>query len=238
MLGFKPAAGAARRGAALPRRRTASTPSSSRPGGGRSPSTSRPATCCGRASATDTEIYLDANRGWTANEAMEVLRRTEGLGLSMLEEPCDAGGGDGPPPAGAELQHPDRGRRKRAHRSATSPGNCSPAAATRSASRPRAAASPKPSRSSASARARRGRHHGQPDRHPDRAASPRSPLARPSRPPPAGPGSSPTILDMTDDLLAEPLEDRTTAPSGSARSPASARPSTRTSCEGTGRTRP
>jgi L-alanine-DL-glutamate epimerase-like enolase superfamily enzyme len=39
----------------------------------------------------DTEIYLDANRGWTANEAMEVLRRTEGLGLSMLEEPCDAG---------------------------------------------------------------------------------------------------------------------------------------------------
>ena len=39
----------------------------------------------------DAEIYLDANRGWTANEAMEVLRRTEGLGLSMLEEPCDAG---------------------------------------------------------------------------------------------------------------------------------------------------
>ena len=38
----------------------------------------------------DTEIYLDANRGWTANEAMEVLRRTEDLGLSMLEEPCDA----------------------------------------------------------------------------------------------------------------------------------------------------
>nr|BAD11152.1 cis,cis-muconate cycloisomerase [Arthrobacter sp. BA-5-17] len=38
----------------------------------------------------DTEIYLDANRGWTANEAMEVLRRTEGLGLSLLEEPCDA----------------------------------------------------------------------------------------------------------------------------------------------------
>lgn len=38
----------------------------------------------------DVEIYLDANRGWTANEAMEVLRRTEGLGLTMLEEPCDA----------------------------------------------------------------------------------------------------------------------------------------------------
>jgi len=36
------------------------------------------------------DIYLDANRGWTANEALEVLRRTEGLGLSLLEEPCDA----------------------------------------------------------------------------------------------------------------------------------------------------
>ncbi|GHG50405.1 muconate cycloisomerase [Sinomonas cellulolyticus] len=36
------------------------------------------------------EIYLDANRGWTANEAMEVLRRTDGLGLTALEEPCDA----------------------------------------------------------------------------------------------------------------------------------------------------
>lgn len=38
----------------------------------------------------EVEIYLDANRGWSANEAMEVLRQTEGLGLSMLEEPCDA----------------------------------------------------------------------------------------------------------------------------------------------------
>ncbi|MHA7303254.1 mandelate racemase/muconate lactonizing enzyme family protein [Pseudarthrobacter sp. MDT1-22] len=38
----------------------------------------------------DVELYLDANRGWTANEAIEVLRRTEGLGLSFLEEPCDA----------------------------------------------------------------------------------------------------------------------------------------------------
>lgn len=36
------------------------------------------------------EIYLDANRGWTANEALEVLRRTKGLGLTLLEEPCDA----------------------------------------------------------------------------------------------------------------------------------------------------
>ena len=36
------------------------------------------------------ELYLDANRGWTANEALEVLRRTEGLGITRLEEPCDA----------------------------------------------------------------------------------------------------------------------------------------------------
>jgi L-Ala-D/L-Glu epimerase len=38
----------------------------------------------------DVEIYLDANRGWTANEAMQVLQGTEGLGLTLLEEPCDA----------------------------------------------------------------------------------------------------------------------------------------------------
>lgn len=37
-----------------------------------------------------TELYLDANRGWSANEAMEVLRQTDGLGLTLLEEPCDA----------------------------------------------------------------------------------------------------------------------------------------------------
>ncbi|SKB73158.1 L-alanine-DL-glutamate epimerase [Arthrobacter sp. 31Cvi3.1E] len=37
-----------------------------------------------------TDLYLDANRGWTANEALEVLRRTSDLGLSLLEEPCDA----------------------------------------------------------------------------------------------------------------------------------------------------
>ena len=38
----------------------------------------------------DVELYLDANRGWTANEAMQVLQQTEGLGLTLLEEPCDA----------------------------------------------------------------------------------------------------------------------------------------------------
>lgn len=38
----------------------------------------------------EADIYLDANRGWTANEALEVLRQTADLGLSLLEEPCDA----------------------------------------------------------------------------------------------------------------------------------------------------
>lgn len=38
----------------------------------------------------NVELYLDANRGWTANEAMQVLEGTAGLGLTLLEEPCDA----------------------------------------------------------------------------------------------------------------------------------------------------
>jgi L-alanine-DL-glutamate epimerase-like enolase superfamily enzyme len=38
----------------------------------------------------DAELYMDANRGWTANEAAEVLRRTSDLGLQFLEEPDDA----------------------------------------------------------------------------------------------------------------------------------------------------
>src|SRR5699024_7957025 len=36
------------------------------------------------------EIYLDANRGWSANEAMEVLRQIEDLPITLFEEPCDA----------------------------------------------------------------------------------------------------------------------------------------------------
>lgn len=38
----------------------------------------------------DVEIYMDANRGWSANDAAEVLRRTDDLGLTFLEEPDDA----------------------------------------------------------------------------------------------------------------------------------------------------
>lgn len=36
------------------------------------------------------EIYLDANRGWSANQAAEVLRQTADLGLTFLEEPDNA----------------------------------------------------------------------------------------------------------------------------------------------------
>ena len=38
----------------------------------------------------DVVLYLDANRGWTANEALQVVRETEGVNLKYLEEPCDA----------------------------------------------------------------------------------------------------------------------------------------------------
>jgi len=38
----------------------------------------------------DAELYLDANRGWSANEALAVARACDGLGLLYLEEPCDA----------------------------------------------------------------------------------------------------------------------------------------------------
>ncbi|MGA1838228.1 enolase C-terminal domain-like protein [Herbiconiux sp. 11R-BC] len=39
---------------------------------------------------TDVELYLDANRGWTATEAVQVLDATAGLGLTYFEEPDDA----------------------------------------------------------------------------------------------------------------------------------------------------
>jgi L-alanine-DL-glutamate epimerase-like enolase superfamily enzyme len=38
----------------------------------------------------DVELYLDANRGWTAAEALRVLDATSGLGLTFFEEPDDA----------------------------------------------------------------------------------------------------------------------------------------------------
>ncbi|MDO5618650.1 mandelate racemase/muconate lactonizing enzyme family protein [Kocuria sp.] len=38
----------------------------------------------------EVELYMDANRGWSANEAAEVLRQTADLGLTFLEEPDDA----------------------------------------------------------------------------------------------------------------------------------------------------
>lgn len=39
---------------------------------------------------SEVEIYMDANRGWSANQAAEVLRQTSELGLTFLEEPDDA----------------------------------------------------------------------------------------------------------------------------------------------------
>ncbi len=38
----------------------------------------------------DVELYLDANRGWTATEAMRVLDACSDLGLTYFEEPDDA----------------------------------------------------------------------------------------------------------------------------------------------------
>jgi len=38
----------------------------------------------------DIELYLDANRGWTASEAVRVLDATSDLGLTSFEEPDDA----------------------------------------------------------------------------------------------------------------------------------------------------
>ncbi len=38
----------------------------------------------------EASLYLDANRGWTATEAMRVLGAVEDLDLLFFEEPCDA----------------------------------------------------------------------------------------------------------------------------------------------------
>ena len=36
----------------------------------------------------DVEIYVDANRGWTAEEALRAVRLLDDVGITMLEEPC------------------------------------------------------------------------------------------------------------------------------------------------------
>lgn len=36
----------------------------------------------------DVELYLDANRGWSAEEALRAVRLLDDVGLTMLEEPC------------------------------------------------------------------------------------------------------------------------------------------------------
>jgi L-alanine-DL-glutamate epimerase-like enolase superfamily enzyme len=38
----------------------------------------------------DAELYIDGNRGWTASESADAVRRLEGVGLSRVEELCPA----------------------------------------------------------------------------------------------------------------------------------------------------
>jgi L-alanine-DL-glutamate epimerase-like enolase superfamily enzyme len=38
----------------------------------------------------DSEIYLDGNRGWTAAESLEAIRRLDAVGLNRVEELCPA----------------------------------------------------------------------------------------------------------------------------------------------------
>ncbi|MCJ1688341.1 mandelate racemase/muconate lactonizing enzyme family protein [Rathayibacter sp. VKM Ac-2927] len=38
----------------------------------------------------DAELYIDGNRGWTAAESADAVRRLEGVGLSRVEELCPA----------------------------------------------------------------------------------------------------------------------------------------------------
>lgn len=38
----------------------------------------------------EAEIYVDANRGWTGNQAVSALPALMDAGVSLLEEPCDA----------------------------------------------------------------------------------------------------------------------------------------------------
>jgi len=43
-----------------------------------------------KAVGDDAEIYIDGNRGWTAPQAAEAVRQLEGVGLSRVEELCRA----------------------------------------------------------------------------------------------------------------------------------------------------
>lgn len=38
----------------------------------------------------DAELYLDGNRGWTAAESLDAIRRLDGVGLNRVEELCPA----------------------------------------------------------------------------------------------------------------------------------------------------
>ena len=100
----------------------------------------RRAARCAKSSATDIELYVDGNRGWTASESLRALNAMADLDLTLAEELCPADDVLGrrwlvercPVPFVAD---------ESAHDPATSPANCSAAPPPRSASRPPAPAS-------------------------------------------------------------------------------------------------
>ena len=78
----------------------------------------------------DVELYIDGNRGWTASESARALREMADLDLTFAEELCPADDVLGRRWLVAALPDPDHRRRERGHPRATSPGSCSAAAAT------------------------------------------------------------------------------------------------------------
>ncbi|MGH1553228.1 mandelate racemase/muconate lactonizing enzyme family protein [Streptomyces sp. L7] len=54
------------------------------------PTTSRPARALREALGPDVELYIDGNRGWTASESARALREMADLGLTFAEELCPA----------------------------------------------------------------------------------------------------------------------------------------------------
>ena len=90
----------------------------------------------------DVELYVDANRGWSANQAVGALPVLVEAGVTLFEEPCDAREGMGR----RRLVSNCPASRSSATRAFPTPAmphaNCCPRAAPRSASRPPAADSP------------------------------------------------------------------------------------------------
>ena len=153
----------------------------------------------------EVELYLDANRGWTANEAAEVLRNTTDCDLTMLEEPCDAKEGDQSPSSGRSIAYPVV-----ADESAPTAGDASrellnggcSAICIKTARSGFTEATGDP-RSVHQSRSRC--HHGQSDRHADRGRLPPSPSVRRTRATSRRAGELSNFLDMSDDLILDPI---------------------------------